>query len=109
MQFTVINKYNQPNDILKFSIIRNAKKIIWLYNEQSTEKKLDEYLLNNSKTSLKQVCIKLLNNLKIYENGADEILLLFTDKKYDKLAQLITYGNSEVQGSSILKDALKYN
>ena len=52
-------------------------------------------------------CIKLILNLTFYEDDAENIIFMFKDPKYDKIASLITYGNGAIPGSKILKTALK--
>jgi hypothetical protein len=52
------------------------------------------------------MCIKLLLSLTFYEDNEGNLILLFKDQRYDKIAQLITYGNGAIPGSRILQIAL---
>ena len=47
----------------------------------------------------------LLSNCKIQQDKDSNIIVLFNTKKMDKLATLITYGNLEIKGSKLLKEA----
>ena len=52
------------------------------------------------------MCIKLLLSLTFSVDDKNDLVLLFKDVKYDKIARLITYGNGAIPGSRILKIAL---
>ena len=67
---------------------------------------LEQYIKQQYKTSLKDICIQLLLSLSFYNDDEGNLVLLFKDQKYDKLAQLITYGNGAIPGSKILQIAL---
>jgi hypothetical protein len=67
---------------------------------------LDRYIQQQYKTSLKNLCIKLLLSLTFYKDAKGNLVILFKNPKYDKIAQLITYGNGVVPGSKILQIAL---
>jgi hypothetical protein len=68
---------------------------------------LDQFLQQQYKTTLKNMCIKLLLSLTFYKDNEGDLILLFKNPKYDKLASLITYGNGAIPGSRILQIALK--
>jgi hypothetical protein len=68
---------------------------------------LDQYIQQQYNTSLKDLCIKLLLSLTFCKNKDGDLVLLFKDPKYDKIARLITYGNGAIPGSKILQIALK--
>jgi hypothetical protein len=67
---------------------------------------MDQYVQQQYKVSLKNLCVKLLLDLTFYEDDTGNLVLLFKNPKSDLLAQLITYGNSAVPGSRILQIAL---
>lgn len=85
----------------------NAYFIIQNYPLHSSDLAIDNFLQQQYKTSLKNMCIKLLLNLTFYENDEGNLVLLFKNQKYDKLASLVTYGNGAIPGSRILQLALK--
>ena len=84
----------------------NAYFIIKNYPMHAADLVLDQYIQQQYGTTLKNMCIKLLLSLTFYENNEGKLILLFKDYKYDKIAQLITYGNGAIPGSSILRIAL---
>ena len=67
---------------------------------------LDSYIQQQYNASLKNMCIKLLLSLTFHKDNDGNLVLLFKDSKYDKIAQLITYGNGAIPGSKILRIAL---
>lgn len=67
---------------------------------------LNDYLLENYKLTLKNTCLLLLANLYISTGEDNELVMFFKEEKYDKLAQIITYGIDDIPGSQILKAAL---
>ena len=67
---------------------------------------LDNYIQQQYKISLKNLCIKLLLKLTFYKDDTGNLILLFKDPKDDLLARLVTYGNGALPGSNILKSAL---
>ena len=67
---------------------------------------LDNYLNQQYKISLKDLCIKILINATFYKDNEGNLIILFKDPKYDKLARLITYGTGAIPGCPILKVAL---
>ena len=78
----------------------------WIGNEA----KLSERLHTKEdiwKITLKDMCIKLLLSLTFYKDNEGNLVLLFKDAKYDKIASLITYGNGVIPGSKILQVALR--
>ena len=73
---------------------------------RATEIALDNYLKNNYNTSLKIVGMNLLLNSSISTDG-EFLVTTFKDIRYDKIASFITYGNSEVRGCNMIKDAFR--
>ena len=55
--------------------------------------------------NLKAACVKLLTGCKVTRDYDNNVIVLFPNKDDDALASLITYGNLELRGSNILKDA----
>lgn len=104
MQFT-INNLQANIEHYRYKVLKNAWLIIISHKILPGETKLNNYLLNNYKLNLKTACIKLLNRCKIMRNYDNQAIIIFPDKEDDKLAALITYGNLELKGSNILKNA----
>jgi hypothetical protein len=85
----------------------NAYFIIQKYPLKASDVIMDQYMQQQYKVSLKNMCVKLLLNLKFYEDSDGNLILLFKDKQYDAIASIITYGNGAIPGSRILQTALK--
>jgi len=105
MTFRVKNPYKTPIDLLKMDFYAAARRTIILFPLKADEVKINNYLLNNYKITLKTLCLKILNNLQISNNSSGDLLIKIKNPDLDKLARLITYGNSELFGSKILKKA----
>ena len=106
MTFIAKNKYPEYSKniaLLKYRLMDKAKELILFFPMYSNELKLEKYLIKNYKTTLKYACLAILKAAKINSEGNSELIITFPDKRYDKLAALITYGNLEVQGSKILQ------
>lgn len=89
----------------KYKVLKNAWLIIISHKISPGEIKLNNYLLANYRLNLKAACIKLLNKCKIMRDYNNSIVVIFPNKNDDKLATFITYGNLEIKGSNILKNA----
>lgn len=100
------NKYLSPRQF-KTSTLMSAYYIVSKYPLKASDKILNDYLQTTYKTSLKNLCIKLLLNISFLKDDEGNFVLLFKDPTLDKLAQLITYGNGAIPGSKILQIALK--
>ena len=72
------------------------------------ELELNNYCLQNYKASLKAICRRIVENCRVQFNQEDSFIVMPITQKWDTLASLITFGNSEVQGCNILK-LLFYN
>ncbi len=107
MFFTIKNSKYMSNEYLRTSTLLKAYYIIKKYPMSAAEMLLDQYLQQQYKTSLKDMCIKLLLRLTYYEDESRNLIMLFKDQKHDQLARLITYGNGAIPGSKILQIALK--
>jgi hypothetical protein len=92
---------------LRANTLLNAYFIIKNYPLHASDLALNQYIQQQYKSSLKDMCIKLLLSLTFYKDDNGDLILLFKDLKYDKIAQLITYGNGVIPGSRILQMALK--
>ena len=108
MFFKINNQRYQSIDQLRTNTLLEAYFIIQNYSLHASDLILDRFLQQQYKTSLKDLCIKLLLSITFYEDDEKNLILLFKDKKYDKLASLITYGNGAIPGSRILQTALKH-
>jgi hypothetical protein len=107
MFFTINNNRYLSDNQLRTNTLLNAYFIIKNYSIHATELALSNYIEQQYKTSLKDLCIKLLLSLTFYEDNEGNFLLLFKDPEQEKLARLITYGNGAIPGSRILQIALK--
>ena len=83
----------------------DAKKVILAHKLTPGEIKLNNYLNREIGMPLKAACIYLLSKCKVYKDLRDSVIVLFPVKTDDILASFITYGNGEVKGSNILKEA----
>jgi len=86
-------------------IIQTARRTILLAKPGVAEQRLDAYIKKQYKTTLKLLCLNLLGHCKIMQNANDEIIITFVDKKMDKIAAFITYGDGHLQGSNLLTTA----
>ncbi len=106
MFFIVKNDNKKPVSIIKLKTLVRARSLISLYPMRGTEVILNNYLVENYKITLKNACFLLLANLQVSIGEEAEIIMFFKDDKYNKLAQIITYGIDDISGSQILKAAL---
>ena len=106
MFFRIKNKQYQAIEQLRTNTLLNAYFIINNYPLHASDLILDQFIQQQYKTSLKNLCIKLLLSLSFHKDIEGNLVLLFKDLKYDKLARLITYGNGAIPGSRILQIAL---
>jgi hypothetical protein len=104
--FTIKNKRYMSTEQLRTSSLLNAYRIIQNYPLKAADLLMDQYVQQQYKVSLKNLCIKLLLNLTFYTDDSGNLVLLFKNPKYDTIASLITYGNGAIPGSKILKIAL---
>jgi hypothetical protein len=107
MLFSIPNNKYLSTEQLRTNTLLDAYFLIQNYSLHASELALDRYIQQQYKTSLKNLCIKLLLSLTFYEDNKGNLVLLFKDQKYDRLASLITYGNGAIPGSRILQLALK--
>ena len=107
MFFIIENKDHTPAEQLKTNTLLKAYLIIDKYPLHASERLLDQYLVQQYKSSLKNICVKLLLNLTFHVDKENNLVMVFKDKKHDRLAQLITYGTGVIPGSRILQIALR--
>lgn len=107
MFFTVENNKYLSSSQLKTNALMKAYFVISNFPLKASDKVLDDYIQQQHKISLKNLCIRLLLNLSFLKNDEGGYTLLFKDPELDKLAQLVTYGNGAIPGSRILQIALK--
>ena len=91
----------------KYKLWSIARLKVLLLRTGAQEAALNTYLLKKYHISLKVLCLNILNNMQFMNDFNNNIVAKTKNKDLDKLARLITYGNGEVQGSPILKWALK--
>lgn len=106
MFFTITNKKYLSDSQLKTNTLLNAYYIIKNYPIRASETALDNFIQAQYKTSLKDMCVKLLLELTHYKDDEGNLILMFKNPKYDAIAQLITYGNGAIPGSRILQIAI---
>ena len=106
MLFGIKNKYYQSTEQLRTNTLLNAYFIIKNYPLHASDLLLDKFIQQQYDISLKNMCIKLLLSLSFHKDNEGNLVLLFKDPKYDKIASLITYGNGAIPGSKILQIAL---
>ena len=91
---------------LRTNTMLNAYFIIQKYPLRASDTLMDQYIQQQYKISLKNLCTKLLLDLTFYEDDSGNLVLLFKNPRSDALARLITYGNGVIPGSRILQVAL---
>lgn len=101
-------KTPEITELIKRKILLNSKKIIFSFKMFADEQQLDLYLKNTIGLGLKPACIAIINSTKLFTNSANEIVLK-TDPEWEKIVQLINYGNGIIHGSDILQKALYQN
>jgi hypothetical protein len=106
MFFSVENRRYMSEDYFRASTLLNAYYIIQKYPMKASDLLMDQFIEQQYKTSLKNLCIKLLLDLTFYRDNSGNFVLMFKDPQYDKIARLITYGNEAIPGSNILRIAL---
>ena len=109
MFFIIKNNRYMSTEQLRTNTLLDAYYLIQNYPLRASELALEAFMKQQYKTSLKDMCITLLLNLTFYKDNESNLVLLFKDQKYDKIASLITYGNGVIPGSKILQIALKNN
>lgn len=107
MFFQVTNKKYLSPEYLRTSTLMDAYYIIQNYPLHASDLMLDKFIQQQYKTSLKDLCIKLLLNLTFYKDNDGNLIMMFKDPKFDNLASLVTYGNGVIPGSRILQIALR--
>ena len=107
MFFTINNKRYLSKEQLRKHTLLNAYYIVQKYPLRAADLLMDQYITQQYDMTLKDMCVKLLLNLTLYEDQTGNLLLLFKDSKHDNIASLITYGNGAIPGSKILQDALR--
>jgi hypothetical protein len=107
MFFSISNNRYLSIEQLRTNTLLDAYFIIKNYPMHASDLILDQYVQQQYNTSLKDLCIKLLLSLTFHKDDTSNLILLFKDPKYDKLARLITYGNGAIPGSRILQIALR--
>jgi hypothetical protein len=106
MLFHITSKRYISVEQLRTDTLINAYFIIQNYPLQTSDLIVDKFIQQRYKMSLKNMCIELLLNLTFYKDNTGDLILLFKDRRYDVIAQLITYGNGTFPGSKILQTAL---
>ena len=106
MIFIIPNKRYMSTEQLRTDTLLTAYFLVKNYPMHASDIILDRFIQQQYKSSLKNLCIKLLLNLTFYKDDSGDLILMFKDPKYDIIARLITYGNGAIPGSRILQIAL---
>lgn len=106
MFFSVSNKKYLSPEQLRTNTLLNAYFIIQNYPLHASDLLMDQFIQQQYKISLKNLCIKLILSLTFYKDKTGNLILMFKNPKYDTIASLITYGNGVIPGSKILQIAL---
>lgn len=106
MFFKISNKRFLSVEQLRANTLLHAYFVIKNYPLKASDIVLDQYIQQQYKTDLKNICVELLLSLTAHKDEEGNLILLFKDSKYDAVAQLITYGNGAIPGSKILQYAL---
>ena len=106
MFFNIKNNHYLSTEQLRTNTLLNAYFIIKNYPMHASDLALDQFIQQQYKVSLKDLCIKLLLSLTFHKDAEGNLILLFKDSNYDKVARLITYGNGAIPGSKLLQIAL---
>lgn len=104
MLFTIKCSYKSLS-LAKLKITASARRTVSYFSMKTAEMGLDSYLNSKYGLGLKQMCLKLILSATYSKNTEHEIIVTFIDKELDNIAALITYGNTELRGSNILKCA----
>ena len=108
MTFIVKYKSEIKNiDYYKYKTWSIARLKVLLLRAGAQEIALNNYLLKKYKINLRVLCLNIINNMQFMTDFENNIIAKTKNKDLDKLARLITYGNGQIQGSPILKWALK--
>lgn len=86
-------------------ILQGAKLSVSLYHITPAQLKLNSYLWDNYGLNIRTASMLVLSQCKLQKNYSNEVIVTFPQKKIDKLASLITYGNGKIQGCPILQEA----
>ncbi len=101
---TIRTKVKIPYLVFPWQLKLKAHQRIVRFKMAGDELALNKFIEEAYHTSLKLMCIKLLNNSTI-DISDGEFVIYFNSKKWDRLATLITYGNGKTNGSKILQNA----
>ena len=106
MVFYIENKNNLPFDLLRAQLLRKARRSILFYRESTAEKLFNQYFMQNYKTNLKLMCLKILRASRVMQNYNGDVVVKIISPQLEKIARFITFGNLDYPGSKILKFAI---
>lgn len=90
---------------MSWQVVYDAKTVVIRHKTTPGEQKLNKYLIDSYGLDLKATCLYLISQCKLQKDKAKNIIVIFPKKKDDELAALVTYGNGEIKGSNLLKEA----
>ena len=86
-------------------LLADAKFFIDSYPMQASEKLIEKTIFKEYNISLKTACNYLVLVADLYKNNEGNLVVVFKNPYWDRLARLITYGNGKIPGSKILQIA----
>lgn len=86
------------------AIQARAELCLRAYAYGPTECVLDRYLKNMYSSSLHDTALEIIKNAYLIIEPDGTAIIKFLNQRLDLLAQVITYGNGPLKGSSILTD-----
>jgi len=109
MLITVTSDKYTPAGLVSIRVKRFAKYRLYRWELSEADIIIDNYCKKTYNCSLKEACLQIIKKIKIFpENTDNTYIIILPDKRLDKLAHIITYGNGEFLGSKILQEALKF-
>lgn len=104
--FFTIRSTSPEADLAIYRAKKQAMHALILYNLDVTDLLLNRYFQEKHKISLKQVCFKIIQNMRFSLNFQGEIIATIPDETLNTFARIITYGNGRLLGSRILRKVL---
>ena len=86
------------------AIQARAELCLRAYAYGPTECVLDSYLKSMYSSSLHDTALEIIKNAYLIIEPDGTVIIKFLNQRLDLLAQVITYGNGPLKGSSILTD-----
>lgn len=91
-------------DIACFKLKRKAKQKLLSLKLSANDLLIENFIKDKYSIGLKQICFDLIIRRASFMSNGDQIIIKFLNIEDDKLARLITNGNGQIPGSTILRD-----